>query len=72
MRLSPKESRTKSLNATNLDRKSGIRGPKTMGEAPPKLFDALHFALRNYARQRVREGFRSGTPKVMETGGKRT
>jgi hypothetical protein len=27
------ESRTKSLNATNLDRKSAIRGPKTMGEA---------------------------------------
>jgi hypothetical protein len=23
----------KLLNATNLDRKSGIRGPKTMGEA---------------------------------------
>jgi hypothetical protein len=33
MRLSLKESRTKLLNATNLDRKSGIRGPKTMGEA---------------------------------------
>jgi hypothetical protein len=33
MRLSLKESRTKVLNATNLDRKSGIRGPKTMGEA---------------------------------------
>jgi hypothetical protein len=33
MRLSLKESRMKLLNATNLDRKSGIRGPKTMGEA---------------------------------------
>jgi hypothetical protein len=33
--LSPKESRMKLLNATNLDRKSGIRGPKTMGEAQP-------------------------------------
>jgi hypothetical protein len=28
MRLSLKESRTKLLNATNLDRKSGIRGPR--------------------------------------------
>jgi hypothetical protein len=26
------------LNATNIDRKSGIRGPKTMGEAPPQSF----------------------------------
>ena len=26
-----------SLNATNLDRKSGIRGPKTMGEAHQSL-----------------------------------
>jgi hypothetical protein len=33
MRLSLKESRMKLLNATNLDRKSGIREPKTMGEA---------------------------------------
>jgi hypothetical protein len=33
MRLSLKESSTKSLNATNLDRKSGIRGPNKMGEA---------------------------------------
>jgi hypothetical protein len=33
MRLSLKESRMKLLNATNLDRKSGIRGPKTIGEA---------------------------------------
>src|SRR5271156_3852732 len=37
MRLSLKESRMKSLNATNLDRKSGIRGPKTMGEALRQL-----------------------------------
>src|SRR5277367_3605881 len=36
MRLSLKESRTKLLNAITLDRKSGIRGPKTMGEAPPQ------------------------------------
>jgi hypothetical protein len=33
MRLSLKESRMKLLSATNLDRKSGIRGPKKMGEA---------------------------------------
>ena len=33
MRLSLKESRMKLLNATYLDRKSGIRGPKMMGEA---------------------------------------
>jgi hypothetical protein len=32
MRLSLKESRMVLLNATNLDRKSGIRGPKTMGD----------------------------------------
>jgi hypothetical protein len=38
MRLSLKESRTTLLNAANLDRKSGIRGPKTMGEAQPELF----------------------------------
>jgi len=37
MRLSLKESRIKLLNATNLDRKSGIRGPKTMGEAHQSL-----------------------------------
>jgi hypothetical protein len=37
MRLSLKESRMKLLNATSLDRKSGIRGPKTMGEAPHSL-----------------------------------
>jgi hypothetical protein len=37
MRLSLKESRMKLLNAANLDRKSGIRGPKMMGEAPPQL-----------------------------------
>jgi hypothetical protein len=33
MWLSLKESRTQLLNATNLDRKFGIRGSKTMGEA---------------------------------------
>jgi hypothetical protein len=33
MRLSLKESRRALLEATNLDRKSGIRGPKKMGEA---------------------------------------
>jgi hypothetical protein len=38
MRLSLKESRMKLLNATNLDRKSGIRGPKTMGEALQQPF----------------------------------
>jgi hypothetical protein len=38
MRLSLKESRMTLLNATNLDRKSGIRGPKTMGEAQPQPF----------------------------------
>jgi hypothetical protein len=36
MRLSLKESRMKLLNATNLDRKSGIRGPKMVGEAQPQ------------------------------------
>jgi hypothetical protein len=40
MRLSPKESRMGLLNATNLDRKSGIRGPKTMGEAQPQFLVA--------------------------------
>jgi hypothetical protein len=35
MRLSVKESRMKLLNATN--RKSGIRGPKMMGEALRQL-----------------------------------
>jgi hypothetical protein len=34
MRLSLKESRMNLLNATNLDRKSGIRGPKKMGRSP--------------------------------------
>ena len=38
MRLSLKESRMKLLNATNLDRKSGIRGPKKMGEAQRSLY----------------------------------
>jgi hypothetical protein len=39
MRLSLKESRMKLLKATNLDRKSGIRGPKTTGAVPPsKVF----------------------------------
>src|SRR5271169_6269023 len=38
MRPSLKESRTTLLNAANLDRKSGIRGPKTMGEAQPQPF----------------------------------
>jgi hypothetical protein len=33
MRLSLKESRRKLLKAANFDRKSGIRGPKKMGEA---------------------------------------
>jgi hypothetical protein len=33
MRISLKESRMKLLNATRLDRKFGMRGPKTMGEA---------------------------------------
>jgi hypothetical protein len=38
MLLSLKESSMKLLaNATNLDRKSGIRGPKKMGEALPQL-----------------------------------
>jgi hypothetical protein len=36
LRLSLKGSRTNSLNAIALDRNSGIRGPKTMGEAQPK------------------------------------
>jgi len=37
MRLSLKESRMKLLNAPDPDRKSGIRGPKTMGEALESL-----------------------------------
>jgi hypothetical protein len=37
MRLSLKESRMTLPNATNLDRKSGIRGPKMMGEALRQL-----------------------------------
>jgi hypothetical protein len=37
MRLSLKESRMLLLNATDPDRKSGTRGPKTMGEALRKL-----------------------------------
>jgi hypothetical protein len=40
MRLSFKESRMKLHKATNLDRKSGIRGPKTVGEANQKFFVA--------------------------------
>jgi hypothetical protein len=36
MRVSLKESRMKLLNTTNLDRKSGIRGLKTMGAAQRK------------------------------------
>ena len=35
-----KESRTKVRNANDFDRKSGIRGPKTTGEAHQKLFVA--------------------------------
>jgi hypothetical protein len=31
------------LNATNLDRKSGIRGPKTMGEAQRKHYLQTHY-----------------------------
>jgi hypothetical protein len=47
MRVSLKESRIKSLNATNLDRKSGIRGPKTMGEAHHSLsFQTLPMSSR--------------------------
>ena len=40
MRLSLKESRMKLLNATNLDRKSGIRGPKT------KFFECFSYPSR--------------------------
>src|SRR5271170_564074 len=39
MRLSLKESRTKLLNATTLDRKSGIRGPKMMGRSTTTDFE---------------------------------
>jgi len=45
VRLSLKESRMKSLNATNLDRKSGIRGPKT------KFFECFPCPSRKSARQ---------------------
>jgi hypothetical protein len=44
MRLSFKENRMVLLNASNPDRKSGIRGPKTMGEAHHSLlFRTLPF-----------------------------
>ena len=36
--VSLKESRMKVLEITKLDRKSGIRGPKMMGEAQPQPF----------------------------------
>jgi hypothetical protein len=44
LRLSLKESRMVLLSATNLARKSGIRGPKTMGEAlrQPVIPDLSH------------------------------
>jgi hypothetical protein len=47
MRLSLKESRMKLLNTANLDRKSGIRGPKMMGEARPQPFvpDSTRFFI---------------------------
>jgi hypothetical protein len=51
MRLSLKESRMKLLNATNLDRKSGIRGQKTMGEAQPLPF--VQIATFCHLRDRV-------------------
>ena len=41
MRLSLKESRMAFLEATNLDRKSGIRGPKTMGDPGFSYFALL-------------------------------
>jgi hypothetical protein len=56
VRLSLKESRMKLLNATNLDRKSGIRGPKTMGEALRQPFcrtqPVVHF-MDDYQQARV-------------------
>jgi hypothetical protein len=53
MRLSLKESRMKMLNATNLDRKSGIRGPKTTGRSPPSkvclfFFPGVSRGSRNF------------------------
>ena len=37
-------------NATNLDRKSGIRGPKTAGEAHHSLrFRTCHMSLKPFA-----------------------
>jgi hypothetical protein len=47
MGLSLKESPMKVLTATNLDRKSGILGPKTMGEAPPQPFVPTPVLIRN-------------------------
>ena len=48
MRFSLKESRMKLLNVTNLDRKSGIRGSKTMGEAHHSfLFPTLLFVYQD-------------------------
>jgi hypothetical protein len=43
VRLSLKERRMKLLNATNLDWKSGIRGPKTTGRSPIKALSFLIF-----------------------------
>jgi hypothetical protein len=51
MRLSLKESRMKLLNVTNLDRKSGIRGPKTMGEALRTLYSIPKRLITEPARQ---------------------
>jgi hypothetical protein len=45
MRLSLKERRMKLLNATAVDRKSGIRGPKMMGEALRQPFVLLLLAV---------------------------
>jgi hypothetical protein len=49
VRLSLEESRMKSLNATNLDRKSGIRGPKT------KFFERFSFPSRDVSESQKKE-----------------
>ena len=51
MRLSLKEGRMKLLNVTNLDRKSGIRGPKTMGE----VHHSFSFQALLCVHQRLRD-----------------
>jgi len=76
MRLSLKESRMVLLNPTNLDRKSGIRGPKRMGEAPQSsIFSSLYpwssglkrkgKALRSHCSNVLYQGTTSVVPQPV-------